>query len=250
MSSLPPAAPRPPRSTRQWLTRLAVGALLGAVLGTLLQKARGHATSAPPPPANAGEWIAHMKASGYPPAMLAAIALWVGFSLYWEYAARNSSQAASAETRGSRLVHLAIVSAGQLCVIVAVPGLRARLWPDADWAVALGLLLVVASVGLAVWARRCLGRHWSGEITTKVDHELITAGPYAFVRHPIYTGVLGMCVGTTLVAGELHALVGTALVVIAYARKIHLEEKNLTSSFGPAWESYRARTKALIPGVY
>jgi len=246
-SSLPPATPRPPRSTRQWLTRLAAAALLGAAVGFLLKRRSPNPT---PPPASPSEWFAHLEAAGFPPAMLAAVALWVGFSLYWEWAARNSSPAVRAETRGSRLIHLVIVTAGQLLVIAPVSGLRARLWPEAWPVVALGLAIVVGSIALAVWARRRLGRHWSGEITTKVDHELIVDGPYALVRHPIYTAVLGMCVGTTLVSGELHGLIGTALVVVAYARKIHLEERNLAGSFGAAWDSYRARTKALIPGLY
>jgi protein-S-isoprenylcysteine O-methyltransferase Ste14 len=112
-----------------------------------------------------------------------------------------------------------------------------------------GVALCAAGLVLAVLARRALGRHWSGEVTAKVDHALVTTGPYAVVRHPIYSSVFVMYGGTAMAAGELHALVGLALLAIAYARKIPMEEEVMDREFGEAWQTYRARTKALIPGL-
>jgi protein-S-isoprenylcysteine O-methyltransferase Ste14 len=103
---------------------------------------------------------------------------------------------------------------------------------------------------LAVVARRALGRNWSGEVTTKVDHTLVTTGPYALVRHPIYSSVFLLYGGTALASGEVHALVGLGLVIVAYARKIPMEEKVLAAEFGPAWDDYRARTKAIVPYLF
>jgi protein-S-isoprenylcysteine O-methyltransferase Ste14 len=236
------ATARPQPSRARWLIRILIAAGAGAVIGARLPRLLGG-------PAGAG---AH-AASGLPGFTIpvyVSIALWFGFSFYWTWASKNASVAAHSETRASRLVHLVIVSAGQLLVLVPMPGLRGRLWPEA-WPIAgLGLAVNVAAVALAVWARRTLGKHWSGEITTKVDHDLITSGPYAYVRHPIYSAVLGLCVGTTLVWNQWHAVVGTLLVAIAYVRKIRLEEENLSEAFGPAWDEYRARVKGLVPGVF
>ncbi len=103
---------------------------------------------------------------------------------------------------------------------------------------------------LAVWARRLLGRNWSGRITLKVEHELIRSGPYRVVRHPIYTGLLGMYAGAAIVSGQLHALIGLALAVGAYLRKIRLEETNLLKGFGADYRTYRSETWALFPGLF
>ncbi len=240
MSDAPAPTPIAPRQSRaRWLGRILLTAAVGAAIGAKLPG-----------------WLkVHSAAEaraqfGLPIPVIVSIALWVGFSLYWWWAARNASVAARSETSASRMVHLVIISAGQMLVLLPVPGLRGALWPASPWIVALGLAVNVGALALAVWARRVLGRHWSGEITTKVDHELITSGPYAFVRHPIYTGMLALCVGTTLVYDEWHALAGTLLVAISYARKIRLEEKNLSQAFGAQWDDYRARVKGLIPGVY
>jgi uncharacterized membrane protein len=73
---------------------------------------------------------------------------------------------------------------------------------------------------------------------------------YAFVRHPIYSAMLGMFLGTALVSGDLHAFVGVALIVGAYVRKIRLEEQSLADVFGVRYDDYRRSTRALIPGVY
>jgi protein-S-isoprenylcysteine O-methyltransferase Ste14 len=115
--------------------------------------------------------------------------------------------------------------------------------------IGVGFAVQIASGMLGVWARRTLGRNWSGAITVAQDHELIRTGPYHFVRHPIYSAMLGMFAGTAIVSGEWHALIGVVLLAIAYARKIRLEEASLRTLFGPAYEEYSRSTRALIPFV-
>jgi len=189
-------------------------------------------------------WLQHE------PAMLAAIVLWCLFSIYWEKEATRASAAVVRESHVSRWFHLALINVGQLLLFIQVRGLSGRFLPAPAVFQALGLALVAAGVALAVWARRCLGREWSGNITIKVEHKLIRTGPYARVRHPIYTGLLAMYAGTALVSGEWHALVGLVLAVLAYWRKVRLEEANLLRGFGAEYAAYRSETKALIPGVF
>jgi protein-S-isoprenylcysteine O-methyltransferase Ste14 len=74
-------------------------------------------------------------------------------------------------------------------------------------------------------------------------------GPYRFLRHPMYTGMLGMFAGTAIVSGQYHALLGVAVGVLTYARKIRIEDRVLSAEFGSAYETYRKRTAALIPWV-
>jgi protein-S-isoprenylcysteine O-methyltransferase Ste14 len=178
---------------------------------------------------------------------LLCFAEWAFFILYWNAAAKNSSPAKVSESRKSRRVHELLLNAGLLLVIFPVWGLRQRFLPDVALVVWTGLGIETAAVALGVWARRVLGRHWSGEITIKVDHQLIRNGPYRLVRHPIYTAWLGMFFGTAIVSGEMHALLGFAMAAFAYWRKIRMEEANLKVAFGPDYDAYRRETWALVP---
>jgi protein-S-isoprenylcysteine O-methyltransferase Ste14 len=83
-----------------------------------------------------------------------------------------------------------------------------------------------------------------------VDHQLIRSGPYKLLRHPIYTGILAMYLGTAVVSGEWLAVIGVVLVVFAYWRKIRLEEANMVVAFGADYDAYRRESWALVPGLY
>jgi protein-S-isoprenylcysteine O-methyltransferase Ste14 len=103
---------------------------------------------------------------------------------------------------------------------------------------------------LAWWSRRHLGRNWSGNVRIAEEHELIRSGPYRFVRHPIYTAMLGMALGTTIVSGQYHSLLGLLIVGIAYWRKIRIEEAALGEAFGAEYDEYRRKSWALIPVIF
>lgn len=173
--------------------------------------------------------------------------VWIAFIAYWSRAAGNSAPVQSAETVKSRAFHQNLMNLSLLLLFIPVPGLRSRFLPPTAVWTPLGLAVQCAFFALAVWARRHLGRNWSGAISIKVDHRLITSGPYRLVRHPIYTAMLGMFAGTVIVSGQWHALLGLVLISAAYWRKIRLEEPPLQEAFGDAWVAYRARTRALIP---
>ena len=129
-------------------------------------------------------------------------------------------------------------------------GLRQRYLPASAIVTATGLTLNSMGLVLAIWSRRCLGRYWSGEITIKVEHKLVRSGPYRILRHPIYTALLSLYLGTAIVSGELHALIGWVLALLAYLRKIRLEEANLAKAFGEEYRSYRRESWALLPGIF
>ena len=113
---------------------------------------------------------------------------------------------------------------------------------------AIGAVVFASGIGLAVWARVNLGRNWGMPMTEKAEPELVTSGPYRFVRHPIYSGLLAGVLGTALATN----LVGLIIVVILGAffyYSASVEEKNLTATFPTAYPAYRSRTKMLIPFV-
>jgi protein-S-isoprenylcysteine O-methyltransferase Ste14 len=112
-----------------------------------------------------------------------------------------------------------------------------------------GLALTFAGCLFACWARVVLGGNWSGNATVKDNHQLIVKGPYAFTRHPIYTGFLTAATGTTLVVGKWSSIVGLAVVVLMLILKMSQEERLMTQQFPETYPSYRQRVKALIPGL-
>jgi protein-S-isoprenylcysteine O-methyltransferase Ste14 len=178
-----------------------------------------------------------------------SVLLWIAFQVYWGVSAKKTATTVRSESTKSRAFHQYLLLLGFFLLFAPLPWLDRRLLPvGADWVV-LGLAIQAASFGLAIGARRTLGRNWSGAITEKVDHELIRSGPYRFVRHPIYTAIIGMFVGAALVSGDVHAFLAVPVIVGAYLRKIRLEEQNLAQVFGPRYEEYRRETRALIPWV-
>jgi protein-S-isoprenylcysteine O-methyltransferase Ste14 len=133
--------------------------------------------------------------------------------------------------------------------LVALPGvLGTQYWqvpPAVGWA-----MVAVASLGFvfAWWARIYLGKLWSGRITRKEDHHVVDTGPYALVRHPIYTGIFIGAIASTVVMGNLHAILGTALLIIGYWMKARLEERFLSQELGADnYAAYRRRVPMLIP---
>lgn len=184
------------------------------------------------------------------PAQWASGGLWIAFILYWSAAAQNSAVTRSSESLQSRQIHQLLMYGALLIELLPLPGLRQRWLPILPRvSVPVGLTIQVTSALLAIWARQHLGKNWSGAITSKVDHQLIRTGPYKTLRHPIYSGMLGMFLGTAVVSGELHGLLGLLIISVAYWRKIRLEEEYLSGTFGVEYDDYRKKSWAVIPGL-
>lgn len=179
-------------------------------------------------------------------------ALWLGWLAFWILAARNAKETARQESAGSRLLHAAPLIGGGILLAsphVLGPAMEQRFHPHTfDWFL-LGLALVVVGLGFSVAARMWLGRNWSGRVTLKKDHELVQSGPYALVRHPIYTGLLLALVGTGITIDRWRALMALPLLVAGIIYKISVEERFMRAQFGEAYARYRARVKALVPFV-
>ena len=109
------------------------------------------------------------------------------------------------------------------------------------------MALIAAGLAFAVWARAHLGRNWSGAVTVKQGHELVRSGPYAYLRHPIYAGLLAAVLGTALASGTVHAALAFAIIAAALLWKVRTEEAFMRATFPGEYERYRAAVPALIP---
>jgi protein-S-isoprenylcysteine O-methyltransferase Ste14 len=176
--------------------------------------------------------------------------LWLAFIAVWIAMARGGKAVAERESVYSRLSHylpLAIAIYLLAAPHVAIAVLNDRFVALTLWPVRLGAALTIAGVAFAIWARIRIAGNWSSDVTLKRDHELIVDGPYAFVRHPIYTGILVALIGTALALGEWRGVLAVVLACAAYWRKLRIEEAVMRRQFGEAYSQYAERVAALVP---
>jgi protein-S-isoprenylcysteine O-methyltransferase Ste14 len=228
--------------SRPTLALVVVGGFLGGVVGAaFVWTVQNGFISA----SGARDYVGALRADM--PRMVPGILAYLLFALYWSFAAGRAAASQSSEPRWSTTLHQGLILIAFTAIILPIPGLAARFAPTAGWVVALGLVVELGGIVLAVLARRALGRNWSAEVRLAVDHELVRAGLYRRVRHPIYAGVLLVYLGLALQSGRLGALAGLALAAAAYWRKIGLEEQLLKTRFGAAFEDWRKQSWALVP---
>lgn len=179
--------------------------------------------------------------------------LWCVFLIYWAIGALSVKRTAHRETSAWRIATLALVVAGA-CLIFSrnwrLGPLDYHFVPDREWLKTLAVLLVAMGIAIAIWARRHLGQFWSARVTLKVDHQLIQSGPYTWVRHPIYSGLLLALVGSALFVGEWRALLGVLLLYLGFWQKAWREERLLEQQFGIDYQQYRTRTGRLLPRLH
>jgi protein-S-isoprenylcysteine O-methyltransferase Ste14 len=120
---------------------------------------------------------------------------------------------------------------------------------DTPWLRIIGIVCLLVATAFTLWARLVLGKMWSSSAVARAGHELRTDGPYRITRHPIYTGALGMLLGTMLMSGlGLYAFL-FLLGIIIFEIKIHQEERLLTETFGEEYVQYKRCVPQLIPGL-
>ena len=111
-------------------------------------------------------------------------------------------------------------------------------------------LVLLGSI-LFIWARRTLGRHYSGHVSLKKEQELVQSGPYRIIRHPAYAGYLFMALGLALGFSSLSGLVSTLLILLpATVYRIRVEDRLLAEHFGAQFEEYARKKERLLPGVW
>jgi protein-S-isoprenylcysteine O-methyltransferase Ste14 len=187
------------------------------------------------------------------------IACWVIFCLYWVISARSVKS--TQETKGWLagnwhsiwlLIGGLFLSSPPFLAKFGVPIslLTILLLPRSIVVYVVIIVLTVIGLIVAIVARRTLAGNWSRAVAFKEDHELITAGLYHYIRHPIYTGILLMILGTALFVGTLSAGIGFLIIALAIWFKLRAEEELLSKHFPREYPAYKNRTKALIPYIF
>jgi protein-S-isoprenylcysteine O-methyltransferase Ste14 len=176
--------------------------------------------------------------------------MWIAWLLYWWALSFNVKTAARRESLLSQFLHVAPLAIALLLlfapdILLGTPG--ERLLPAMSWSFWLGAVLTAGGLAFTVWARRCIGKNWSAIVTIKEGHEFVARGPYALVRHPIYTGLLLAFAGSALARDQWRGVLAVLLGLLAFWSKLRREERFMLEQFGDAYRRYRARVPALVP---
>ncbi|MGD0536040.1 MAG: isoprenylcysteine carboxylmethyltransferase family protein [Verrucomicrobiota bacterium] len=177
------------------------------------------------------------------------IACWITFLVYWVISALRVKATAEHQSEVSAAAHRIPVGLGWFLLLYQglPPPMNLVVLPRADWALVLGVVICVFGLFVTIWARRTLAGNWSSDVTFKQGHELVKSGPYRFVRHPIYTGLLLMCLGSAIEIGRLRCGLGLVVVGLGFWIKLRQEEKLLLRHFPDAYPAYRKQVQALVP---
>jgi protein-S-isoprenylcysteine O-methyltransferase Ste14 len=176
--------------------------------------------------------------------------LWAILAAYWLIAAFGRNRAQKREPAAERLIHILLMAGGFALLYSPDPHfgpLNRRFLPVGPVIQLLAVVLTAAGVGLAIWARAHLGKYWSGDVTIRQEHRLIRTGPYRFVRHPIYSGMLLALIGTVLAIGEYRAIVGFAVILLGFIKKATKEESFLQIQFGAEFDEHKRHTGFFLP---
>lgn len=187
---------------------------------------------------------------------LITFASWWVFVIFWAAMARKAKRSVREEKRSERLAYNIPTALGMILIGVSTPQVLGHENLLTTVVLPRGMPFAIASavsslagVSLAIWSRVTLGRDWSVNVTLKEGHELVTDGPYARIRHPIYTAVILLVIGLFLLFETLGGLLGVALLVLGCWIKLRQEEVLMIGEFPDAYPAYMRRTRRLIPFI-
>lgn len=176
--------------------------------------------------------------------------LWVVWGIVWLLWAMRVKPTQQRESVSSRLSYTVVTAAGFWVIFAGdVPQgwLRIRLWHANLWTEVLGVAITAAGLAFAIWARFYLGTNWSGAVTVKVDHQLVRSGPYRWVRHPIYFGMILAMAGTAMERRQVRGIIAVLLLYVGFKIKSKIEERTMIATFGTQYDDYSRTTGGILP---
>ena len=190
--------------------------------------------------------------NGYPGMVIGVT--WIVFLVFWLVSSFTAKKIARREGRAGIARRVLTGLVGYFLFFRAADPsfgvLSHRFLPDDVRVAWIGAVITALGVLFAIWARIHIGKYWSATVALKSDHQLIRTGPYARVRHPIYTGILLALAGTAVAIGCYAALVGLAIYFVAFWFKARKEEALLLGEFGPAFEEHCRSTCFFLPKLF
>lgn len=178
---------------------------------------------------------------------------WIIFAVYWLTTWLRVKRTKATERAADRYVTVAVMAVAFGLLFdehFRIGPLGIRFIGDYAWGAWAGLVVTCLGVAVAIWARYCLGEYWSARVTLKEGHRIIRSGPYRWVRHPIYTGILVGAIGRAISIGEWRGVLGVVLILATHARKAVREEALLTKEFGTEYQKYKSSTGFLFPHFF
>ena len=175
---------------------------------------------------------------------------WIVFGVYWALSALKTRRTQRKESFASRYGILLLEVAGFALLFMdeaEIGILGHRVIPRLHALAVTGVTLTWAGIALALWARWHLGQYWSARITIKEDHKLIRTGPYARLRHPIYSGIDLAAIGSALTIDQWRCVAGVCLIILGYWIKARREEAMLAAQFGAGFGAHCRHTGFLLP---
>jgi protein-S-isoprenylcysteine O-methyltransferase Ste14 len=179
-------------------------------------------------------------------------ALWILLGLYAAFAILRIRGAKQRQSLFTRLPHVGAIIAAFVLLLERLAHfgpLDRRFLPDSQTWIWIGIVLTACGIALAIWARSYLGANWSATITIRTGHSLVSVstGPYARLRHSIYSGLLLAIAGTALAEGDWRGLLALVIALVAWSIKARKEETWLQGEFGAQFDEHARRTGFLLP---
>ncbi len=172
--------------------------------------------------------------------------LWLGWLVSWHIAMRWRDKPTVQAPHADYRLHFMMIAVGTILMYGVIPRHQPVFWhvtPALGWSM---VALTAAGIAFAWWARIVLGRLWSGGIERMAEHRVVDTGPYALVRHPIYTGLIMGAVALAVLQAKPFAIFGAALFSLGFALKAKAEERFLQKEIG-GYEDYRRRVSMIVP---
>lgn len=178
---------------------------------------------------------------------------WLVFAIYWAIRGIRRSHLKRKATLSFTVLNNSLLYLGFLLVLLgrtAPSFLHLLFLPQIIPLHITGTVFAVVGVGFAIWSRQLLKNNWSRDVVIMEDQQFIHSGPYAIVRHPIYTGILLALFGTMLVASTVGSVLGFVLAILSLWQKACMEEQLLSTEFGQQYANYQREVRFLIPFIY
>lgn len=177
-------------------------------------------------------------------------AAWLIFFVYWLVSGFRLNKMKRSEPSSQKFGRPALTMAFLVLLYAAAyrwEFLNAPFIPGVWWRPYFTVALTWIGMAMAVWARYHLGRYWSGSVALREEHRLIRSGPYARIRHPIYTGIIIMLAATVVAVDRYRALIAFVLILVGIIWKARKEEALLASEFGSEFDEHRRHTGFFLP---
>ncbi|HCQ12190.1 isoprenylcysteine carboxylmethyltransferase family protein [Flavobacterium sp.] len=178
--------------------------------------------------------------------------IWISLLLFWIISGRNNKQSIYKESFFKRFLFYWLPLL--VAILLLGPGewfghtlIRENFVEQTNLVGVIGLSVSFVGLLIACWSRYLLGKNWSLSVQKKENHELINSGPYSILRHPIYTGILLIFIGNTIIVGDYRGIIAVVIVFISFWFKLKKEEKWLIEIFGEDYHNYKKTTKAILP---